>query len=196
MSKSTVCAMGLLVFAMAGCASVGPVGSDGNQLADVAPENEINWPTGYLPEKATFAVRNEIDINAPPEVIWRLLIDAEDWTDWYDGASSFQMRRPESGPLGPDAEFEWKTMGFHFVSVIHEFDPPQRLAWESRRGSLKGYHAWLIEPTKQGSKVITAETQYGTLATLQKVFQPNKLHRLHDHWLDRLKTLAESSATE
>ena len=180
----------LAVIAVSGCSTVEPVGSPGNQLAPVPPADDFNWPAGYRPADATFHVHNEIDIDAPPDVVWQVLIDAGSWSDWYDGASDMSM----SGPLEPDSEFRWKTMGFRFTSVIHEFEPPHRLAWESRRGALKGYHAWLIVPTEAGSRVMTAETQYGLLANLQIVFQPNKLHRLHDVWLAEMKERAEAKA--
>ncbi len=195
--KTTTILPGLvLVTLLTGCANVAPLGSPENRLRKAGPSDEINWPTGYLPEDATFVVHNEIHIAAPPAAIWEVLVNAEAWPEWYDGASALQMRKPDSGPLGPGAEFEWRTMGFRFVSVIHEFEPPYRLGWESRRRGLKGYHAWLIVPTTAGSKVVTAETQYGLLANLQKIFQPRKLHGLHDDWLSQLKALAESSVED
>ncbi len=86
-------------------------------------------------------------------------------------------------------------MGLNFNSSITEFVPPYRLSWESRKSSIQGYHAWLIIPTDEGSRLITQESQNGWLASLEKVFQPNKLERLHDEWLQAMKTKAENSST-
>ena len=42
----------------------------------------INWPERYLPAKAPFFVHNEIEINASPQVVWSILIQAEQWPGW------------------------------------------------------------------------------------------------------------------
>ena len=47
-------------------------------------------------------------------------------------------------------------------------------------------------PTDTGVRVVTEESQHGFLATLQDIFQPNKLRKLHDVWLAELKKLAEA----
>ena len=189
-------ALGPLVFAcisLTGCANIQPVGSPGNLLSSelLAPD-VINWPEQYTPERATFFVTNTIDIEAPPEVVWQVIIEAESWPTWYQGASDVVVADSDDGVLRAGSTFSWKTMGFRFTSVIHEYEPPTRLAWESRRGDIKGYHAWLIIPTETGCRILTDESQFGLLANLQKAFQPNKLRLLHDVWLAEIKTRAES----
>jgi hypothetical protein len=83
-------------------------------------------------------------------------------------------------------------MGLNFESTIEEFVPSSRLSWESRKKSIRGYHAWLIIPTADGCKVITDESQNGWLTFFEKIFQPKKLHKLHDIWLAELKKQAEA----
>ena len=82
-------------------------------------------------------------------------------------------------------------MGLDFESAVKEFIAPSRLSWESRKKSIKGYHAWLIIPTEKGCKLITEESQHGWLTFFEKVFQPNKLRKLHDVWLNEIKIKAE-----
>ena len=79
---------------------------------------------------------------------------------------------------------DWKTV------------PASRLSWESRKKSIKGYHAWLILPTENGCKLITQESQYGWLTFFEKLFQPNKLRKLHDVWLAEIKNKAELQAVK
>ncbi|MDJ0701459.1 MAG: hypothetical protein QNJ07_16540 [Woeseiaceae bacterium] len=67
------------------------------------------------------------------------------------------------------------------------------MGWESKKSTIRAYHAWLIVPTDTGSTVIIDEAQHGFLTTMQRVFQPNKLHRLHDVWLAELKARAEAN---
>ena len=82
-------------------------------------------------------------------------------------------------------------MGLKLFPVMKEYVPNERMAWEVRRGNLTAYHAWVIVPTENGCRLITPEAQNGFLTFLQKVFQPNKLLKLHDKWLKLIKERAE-----
>ncbi len=178
----------------AGCTSLEPVGAPENDFrpADEVPADKINWPAQYEPERATFFVHNQIDIAASPQTIWDVLIEAETWPAWYEGAFNVEVPDSPDGRLTPDASFTWKTMGFNFTSVMTEWEPPYRLAWESRRGAIQAYHAWLITPVDGGSRLVTDESQFGFLATMQSLFMPNKLRRLHNVWLAAIKERAEA----
>ncbi|MEM8907640.1 MAG: SRPBCC domain-containing protein, partial [Bacteroidota bacterium] len=154
--------------------------------------SRIHWPAEYEPGQSKFYVHNEIEIAASPEVIWEILMDAEAWPDWYKGAKNVELLDTAQTMLSDSATFKWKTMGLKFQSTIQEFVPPYRLSWESRKKSIRGYHAWLIIPQNGTCKVITDESQNGWLTFFEKIFQRKKLHRLHDVWLSTLKTKAEA----
>ena len=165
-------------------------------VARSKPNSEkINWPEAYKMEEAGFFVHNEIDIQAEPEVVWNLLIRAEEWPQWYEGMSNVKVQTATDGVLHDASIVSFKTMGQMFETVhIREFEAPYRLSWEAVRNDIRGYHAWLIVPTEQGCKVITSETQHGFKAFLQKAFLPNKLRKLHDVWLGELKKKAEGES--
>ncbi|MDJ0709005.1 MAG: SRPBCC domain-containing protein [Woeseiaceae bacterium] len=169
------------------CASFNEAIDDAN-----AAPGTIHWPDEYAPESAGFFVHNRIDINAPPEVVWEILIQAETWPDWYEGASDVEIIGGSS-TLEEGSVFTWKTMGLNFESTVTEFHPPTRLSWESRKRVIRGYHAWLVIPTEFGSTVITDESQHGFLTYMQRLFVPNKLRRLHDVWLAEIKVKAEAA---
>ena len=174
------------------------VGEPENALARAAlPPDRIRWPAQYAPEDASFFVHNELEIAAPPEIVWRILVEAAAWPAWYEDAEDVQVLGAPGGVLTASASFSWSTMGLDFTSTIEEFAPPYRLSWESRKATIKGYHAWLIIPTATGCKVVTGESQYGFMTLMQKVFVPNKLRELHDVWLAKLaaKTEAASAAS-
>ena len=151
----------------------------------------IRWPEEYEPSRSKFYVHNEIEISAPPRVVWEILMQAEQWPDWYEGASGVSVNT-DNRLLQENASFQWKTMGLDFVSTIREFVPNERLSWESKKRSIRGYHAWLILPTETGCRVITDESQNGWLTFFEKLFQRKKLHGLHDVWLSELKKKAEA----
>lgn len=154
---------------------------------------KILWPHEYEPQKSTFFVHNEIQINADPDVVWKILIQAESWPRWYTGAKNVKITTSTDGILVENSLFSWNTMGLDFVSTIKEFAPPHRLSWESNKWCIRGYHAWLIIPTPQGCRLITDESQFGLLAVLERIFQPNKLRLLHDIWLAEIKKKAETT---
>lgn len=180
---------------LSGCTSIRPVGDPRNDLSGLREPDRIDWPAQYQPENATFTIRNAIDIHADPRVVWDMLIHAEAWPDWYIGASHMQIDA-DDGRLAPGAVFRWRTMDQNFTTTITEFVPPHRLAWESRKPTIKAYHAWLIVPTEHGCTLITEESQYGLLAWLQRLFLPNKLYNLHEVWLAGFKARAEADAPE
>lgn len=157
--------------------------------------NLVVWPDEFNPEKSKFYVHNEIEINAKPEVVWDILIDAKKWHTYYSGAQSpIEFMGSDATYLQQNMTFKFHTMGLKFQPVINEFIPNQKLAWTSRIKSIQGYHAWVIVPTNNGCRLITAESQNGFLTFMQKVFQPNKLLNLHEHWLQVIKARAEQTA--
>ncbi len=153
---------------------------------------EIFWPDDYQPEESKFFVHNEIDIAASAETVWTVLIQADEWENYYEGASNLNLIDNAEGRLSENSVFTWKTMGLGFTSTIQEFDAPCRLSWESNRKNIRGYHAWLIIPTENGCKLITSESQHGFMTLLQKAFVPKKLERLHDEWLAQIKLKSEN----
>jgi uncharacterized protein YndB with AHSA1/START domain len=188
-TQSLVCGLALLLLGagFTGCATSGPA-----PTPSAAAGERINWPADYEPANATFFVHNEIEIKAPPAVVWDILIEAETWPEWYEGAQNLKVKEPAGGRLAAGAVFTWRTMGLNLESRVREFEPPHRLAWESRRRVIRGYHAWLIIPTAEGCWVVTDESFHGFLASMQKIFIPKKLLRLHDIFLVELKKKAEA----
>lgn len=153
--------------------------------------NGIKWPSGYEPSKSKFYVHNEIEINASPATVWKVLVDALKWESWYKGAKNVSFKTTDHSVLEANSVFTWETMGLRFQSVVKEYEPNSLLAWESVKSSIQGYHVWLIIPTEKGCKVITDESQNGWLTFFEKTFQGKKLKKLHDVWLGELKKKAE-----
>jgi uncharacterized protein YndB with AHSA1/START domain len=192
-SNPSLAAAALTLALCSSCASIPPVGQSNNTLPVLAAPEQIRWPAEYQPEKATFVVRNRIEIAASPETIWRELVRAEIWPSWYAGAEGVKVLGHSNGELSANSRFAWSTMGLNFTSRVTEFDPPLRLSWESRKSVIQGYHAWLLVPQAGGmTTVITEESQFGFLAFMQRIFLPSKLRKLHDVWLLELKRRAEA----
>lgn len=186
MRKTTI-AIGLAAL-LSSCYSVKKTVENGGDNV-----NKIEWPDEYVPEESNFFVHNEIEIKASPQEVWDVLIQAQTWEDWYEGASEIRFIEGPDGPLTANSIMEWKTMGQKFTSTIKEYEAPYRLAWVSEKRGIRGYHAWLIIPTDTGSLLITSESQHGFVSTMEKLFMPNKLHELHDSWLLGIKERSENN---
>lgn len=152
----------------------------------------IHWPAKYAPEQASFFVHNSIEIQASPERVWQVLIQAEAWPQWYEGASNVEVLGDDK-VLKANSVFTWTTMGFDLTSTVREFVPNARLSWEADESTIQGYHGWLIIPTERGCILVTDESQNGFLTFFEKIFQPNTLHELHDIWLQKIKEKAETT---
>lgn len=59
---------------LTGCVTSTPKGSARLALK-WPPAEQIHWPAEYDPAKSAFFVHNQIDISAPPEVVWDIITD-------------------------------------------------------------------------------------------------------------------------
>lgn len=156
------------------------------------PCASIVWPVGNTPAASRVFAQNVIDVMAPPEVVWSLLIDCVQWPQWYRHCSEVSILR--GGPLlGADSKFRFKTLNLHFEPEVTACVPQRMLVWHAK-GPLgaSGAHAWYIERTERGCRVVTEETQRGILSLLLGWHTQKLLLTVHQDWLEGLKTLAES----
>jgi hypothetical protein len=91
-------------------------------IAQQNNSEKMNWPAHYEPSKSKFYVHNEIEINATPEKVWSILIDALKWESWYKGAKNISYINPTDTLLNSNSVFKWKTMGLKFQSTIKQFE--------------------------------------------------------------------------
>jgi hypothetical protein len=155
-------------------------------------DDTVQWPPHYAPSKAPVHVRNELDMNAPPDVVWAWLIRAQLWPTWYANSARVVFLDGPGPDLMPHTRFRWRTFGIGLESKVREFVPAERIAWDARALGVDAYHAWVISPMSRGSHVLTEETQYGWLARLGDFLMPWRMHRYHQLWLEQLRDRAAS----
>jgi len=163
-------------------------------LTGFVPDRRIDWPKEHEPASARVFAQNTIDIAAPPEVVWKLLIDCGRWPDWYSQCSDVSVLR--DGPLlGSTSQFRFKTLGFYFEPEIERYEPFRLLVWSAKGpAGTSGAHAWYIEPTPSGCHVVTEESQRGMLLSIIGHRTRTRLLTAHEEWLRSLKVLAETLA--
>jgi len=151
----------------------------------------IRWPERYLPERAAVFAHNEIVIPAPAAVVWRILVRADEWPEWYANAHDIHFVSHTGPDLRDRSRFRWNTFGVRISSKVLEFEPERLLAWNAHGIGVEAYHVWLLTPLEDGStQVVTEETQTGWLARLGKRFVPEHLSRRHRVWLEQLSLRA------
>jgi len=155
-------------------------------------DTRIVWPPKYAPASSVVFAQNSIEIAATPDIVWSLLIDCVKWPQWYKHCSDVSVL--SGGPiLGPKSKFRFKTLRFYFEPEIETFEPPRMLIWSAKGpAGTGGAHAWYIEPTPGGCRVITEEAQRGLLLFFLRSSSRNALHVSHEEWLRALKELAEA----
>jgi hypothetical protein len=156
------------------------------------PDSRITWPSGNLPSSSIVFAQNTIEIAATPEKVWALLVDCVRWPSWYKHCADVSVLR--DGPtLNARSKFRFKTIGFYFEPDIVTFDLYRMLIWWAKGpAGTSGAHAWYIEPTSSGCRVITEETQKGFLLRLVGARTRQRLLVAHEEWLRALKALAEA----
>jgi hypothetical protein len=152
-------------------------------------EHAIRWPDRFLPDRAPVHVVNAITVAVPPEAVWKALIRAVDWPEFYANASKVAIE--DGGPdLFAEARFTWRTFGVDLETQVQEFEPFERIAWLATAPLIEAYHAWLILPVPGGCRVITEETQQGLAARAGRLFFPGRMERQHQLWLEGLARAA------
>jgi len=152
----------------------------------------MNWPAGFEPENSRVHGRNEIAIAAPPERVWRWIIRAAQWHEWYPDCANMTFLSGVPPDLAAGTIFRWKTFGVYTTCTVAVFDPPHEIGWTAR-GAVSAYHGWEIEPDANGGcRVITEECQNGIIPALASWYLRPLVIRAHATWLECLKRMAES----
>jgi uncharacterized protein YndB with AHSA1/START domain len=158
---------------------------------------EIHWPDGFSPDTADMFAHNEIFINAPSQTVWRYLVEAEKWPEWYPNSQDVRIIKPPTGVLQQGSQFQWTTFGLPLVSEVFEFVPTSRLGWfgsaPSPHAEHTWYHTWFLVDEPQGCHVIMEEVGKGPGAKAMRQTDPGTMHKGHDLWNSRLKQLSEKT---
>lgn len=134
--------------------------------------------------------KREVQIAAPPEVVWEVLTGFERWPEWNPEVKSMSFE----GPVAPGSEFRWKAGPGTIVSTLEEVDRPRFIKWRGRTLSIKAVHDWRFEPSNGGTRVETEESFSGFLARLFRGSLQKTLDRSTESGLEHLKRESERRA--
>ena len=113
-------------------------------------------------ELAPVVGRSEIEIAAPPEVVWGVLTTLDRWPSWNPDVKSMSML----GELAAGSEFRWKAGPGTIRSTILGVERPRLIAWTGKTLGIKAIHVYRLEPRNGKTFVRTEESYDGLLARL------------------------------
>ncbi len=160
--------------------------------------DHVIYPPEYDPRISAIYALNEVDVNAPPELVWRLLVDAPNWCSYFPPENQVRLPNGET-KLSLGTRFTRVTIGFLMFPVVTECLPNRRLSWSTtvdgdETGST-AFHGWVITPTAQGCHVLSEETQQGPWFLEQLGHKhPGGLYSYHQDWVEGLARVAEAQA--
>jgi hypothetical protein len=141
--------------------------------------------------EAPVSSRREIQVSAPPEVVWEVLTDFGRWPEWNPEVKSMSF----DGPLAPGSMFRWKAGPGTIVSTLEEVDPPRYVRWRGRTVSIAAIHEWRLEQRDGGTHVETEESFSGLVARLLRRSLQKQLDSALRQGLEHLKREAERRAS-
>ena len=160
--------------------------------------DHVIWPERYDPKISAIYALNDIDVKAPTEVVWKLLVDAENWSSYFPSEDQVKILSGEP-ELVLGTRYSRVTVGTPMSLVVTECVSERRLAWSTTvdgddTGS-SAYHGWVITPTQAGCHVLSEETQQGPwfLEMLGRK-NPGGLYSYHQDWVEKLARAAEAEA--
>jgi uncharacterized protein YndB with AHSA1/START domain len=139
--------------------------------------------------QAPLIAHQEIFIQAPPEVVWKIQTDINTWSQWQPGITMAKLE----GPLAVGSIFQFKSGGLIITATIQVVEPNQRIGWTGQTLGTQASHVWLLTPHQNGTLLTTDESMGGWLVSLLKLLMPKFLERSLETWLQSLKRKAESS---
>jgi uncharacterized protein YndB with AHSA1/START domain len=148
---------------------------------------EIHWPENYEPHNCPIHVRNELDMAASPKRVWAWLTRVTLWPSWYVNSANIRIIEGSGPDLEAGTRFRWKTFGVTITSTVLEHVTNERIAWQAHAFGIDVYHAWVLQPSAIGCRVLTEETQHGSIARLAKLLMPNRMFKYHQLWLEELE---------
>jgi len=111
-------------------------------------------------------IERTVNINAPPERVWAVMLDVERWPEWTE--SMQRVERLDGGEFGVGSKAKLRIRRSPSANVwtVTELTPGKSFTWETTSGGVKGVASHVIEPDGNGSKVTLTVTLSGLVATI------------------------------
>ena len=142
-------------------------------------------------QSAPVVVSEQIDVNADPSTVWKVISAIDAWPSWNPLVKSASL----NGPLTVGTRFRWKAGPGTINSTLQQVDPPDVLAWTGKTIGIKAVHVYRLEAGDGGTIGFTAEFWDGLPALLLRRSMQRQLQTSQRSGLDALKQESERRAS-
>ena len=111
-------------------------------------------------------IERTVNINAPPERVWSVMMDVEHWPEWTESMKSVERLDDGEFGVGSKAKLKIRRSPNANVWTVTELTPNRSFTWETNSGGVKGSATHVIEPDGNGSKVTLIVDLSGPVAIL------------------------------
>ena len=139
---------------------------------------------------APAAARSQIEIAAPPEIVWSVLTDIDDWPSWNPDVKSATL----AGPLVVGTQFWWKAGPGTITSTLQSVERPRLIAWTGSTFGINAIHVHRLGQHRNGTIVTSEESWDGLLARLLRGRMTTTLRKAVESGVERLKIESERRA--
>jgi len=141
-------------------------------------------------KRAPVVAASEIEVAAPPEIVWDLIADIDGWPRWNPDVKEASL----SGGLAEGSTFRWKAGSGVITSRFRRLERPRLLGWTGRTFGIYAIHVYRLEPRDGQTIVSTAESWDGWPARLLRRRMQTMLEDALHPALQALKAEAERRA--
>ncbi|MEU8544214.1 SRPBCC family protein [Streptomyces sp. NPDC048717] len=132
---------------------------------------DIHWPAGFSPDDAHDYDERQALVRTPVDRAFELLTEVSHWPDWSPGVGAVSSE-------GQEQFFHVQWHGHKFEIFVGENEPPYRIGWLGIGAGVQLYQAWVLTPTEEGTRLVTAN--------IVRSAAPKSLDVLSGLWMDRL----------
>jgi hypothetical protein len=111
-------------------------------------------------------VRKTVDIDAPPERVWPVMIDIEHWKDWTASITGIRKLDPGTLAVGTRAHVSQPKLR-PAIWTVSQLEPGRSFTWSTGVPILiRMFGSHIVEPAGQGSRVTLSVEFTGLLGWL------------------------------
>lgn len=156
-----------------------------NKYVSNPNKGNMNIP---INENAPVKSKNQIEIDAPIDTVWKVLTDISNWTKWQKAVSATEVL----AEIKEGTKFNWKAGGISFKSMIHTNNPKSRFGWTGTTFGASAIHNWTFEEKDNKTIVKVEESLQGVLPRLFRGYFQKNLDSGVVTNLKELKTASEN----
>lgn len=110
-------------------------------------------------------LRHSLDISAPPELVWRVTVDVEQWPQWSPAIQSVKLLGEGPFAVGTRALIKQKAMA-PAVWTVNDLTPGRSFSWETRKRGMRMVGTHEVIPIEHGTHSILSLEITGPLGLL------------------------------